>query len=371
MWVSSAGLILRSEPRRDVLSCGMRTLFLTSLICLLANVAVAQPPLITIATWSGSYGIAQEIEVFKPFSRKTGVTIRIARNDGDLLPLIKSSGSAPPWQVVDIEHAPLTRGCAEGRFEKLDHAALLGKAALTDFIPGTLHPCGIGQLIWSQVVAYDATQLSTSPPRSLADFFDLARYPGKRGLYSRAEGNLEIALMADDIPREDVYDMLRTTEGLERAFAKLITLSDAAVFWSQGDGPERLLNEGKVIMSTAYAGRFQRPRSGARRPVSLMWTNQLWRTSYWAIPSGSGELAHAQRFISFATDAERLARLAVRLQFGPARKTAMDLVPANTREDLPTARRQFHDALMVDAGFWAEMGPSLEDRFQTWRQSVR
>ena len=209
------------------------------------------------------------------------------------------------------------------------------------------------------------------PPRSLADFFDLARYPGKRGLYSRAEGNLEIALMADGIPPKDVYDLLRTTEGLERAFTKLITLSDSVVFWSQGDGPERLLNEGSVIMSTAYAGRFQRPRSGARRPVGLMWTNQLWRTSYWAIPSGSGELAHAQRFISFATDAERLARLAVQLHYGPARKSAMGLVPADAREDLPTARRQFHDALMVDAGFWAEMGATLEGRFQAWRQSVR
>ena len=371
MWLAAKDLIGHSEASYDALSCGMRTFFLTSLICLLANVAVAQPPLITIATWSGPYGTAQEIEVFKPFTRETGITIRIARNDGDLLPLLKSSGSAPPWQVTDIEHAPLTRGCAEGRFEKLDHVALLGKAALPDFIPGTLHPCGIGQLIWSQVVAYDATKLSTSPPRSLADFFDLARYPGKRGLYSRAEGNLEIALMADGIPPKDVYDLLRTTEGLERAFTKLITLSDSVVFWSQGDGPERLLNEGSVIMSTAYAGRFQRPRSGARRPVGLMWTNQLWRTSYWAIPSGSGELAHAQRFISFATDAERLARLAVQLHYGPARKSAMGLVPADAREDLPTARRQFHDALMVDAGFWAEMGATLEGRFQAWRQSVR
>ena len=371
MGISGAALILRSEHGPDALSYDMRTLFLISLICFWANVAVAQPPQITIATWSGPYGTAQEVEVFKPFTRETGITVRIARNDGDILPLIKSSGKTPPWQVVDLEHAPLTRGCAEGRFEKLDHAALLGKAALPDFIPGTLHPCGIGQLIWSQVVAYDATQLSTSPPSSLADFFDVARYPGKRGLYSRAEGNLEIALMADGTPPEDVYQLLRTTEGLERAFSKLITLSEDAVFWSQGDGPERLLNEGKVVMSTAYAGRFQRPRSGARRPVGLMWTNQLWRTSYWAIPSDGGELAYAQRFISFATDAERLARLAVRLRFGPARKSAMDLIPATAREDLPTARSQFHDALRVDAGFWSEMGPSLEERFQAWRQTVR
>lgn len=332
---------------------------------------MAAPPSITIATWSGPYGAAQENEVFKPFTRETGITIRIARNDGDLLTLEKASTPTAPWQVVDIENAALTRGCAEGQFEKLDHAALLGEAAVADFIPGTLHPCGIGQLIWSQVVAYDATQLSTSPPRGLADFFDLARFPGKRGLYSRAEGNLELALMADGIPPEDVYQVLRTTEGLEQAFAKLTTLSGAAVFWSQGDGPERLLNEGKVIMSTAYAGRFQRPRSGARRPVGLMWTNQLWRTSYWAIPTNSGDLANAQRFVSFATDAERLSRLAVRLRFGPARKSAMALVPANARDDLPTARRQFHDALMMDAGFWAEIGPRLEERFQAWRQSVR
>ncbi len=349
----------------------MRALFLISLVCLLTTRVAAEPPAITVATWSGPYGAAHEVEVFKPFTRETGITVRIARGDGNLTPLITSAATRPPWQVVDIEHAPLTQGCAEGRFEKLDHAALLGNAALPDFIEGTLHPCGIGQLIWSQVVAYDATALSSSPPRSLADFFDLTRYPGKRGLYGRAEGNLEIALLADGAPPEDVYDLLRTTDGLQRAFAKLATLSDAAVFWLRGEGPERLLNEGKAIMSTAYAGRFQRPRSGARRPAGLMWSNQLWRTNYWAIPSGSGELAHAQRFVSFATDAERLARLAVRLRFGPVRESAMALIPANLREDLPTARRHFHDALMIDAGFWAEMGAVVEDRFQAWRQSVR
>lgn len=325
---------------------------------------------VTVATWSGFYSAAQEAAVFKPFTRETGVGVRIHYHNGDFSEDgFLSRSSKNPADVVDVERADLTHGCANGLFQKIDAAELLGNGILDDFIEGTLHPCGVGAMIWSQAVAYDTTTFAKFPPKTLRDFFDLENFPGKRGMFAGAEGTLELALMADGIPNQDVYDVLRRPGGIERALAKLDTIKSDLVFWRSGEGAEKLLNEGLVTMTTAYAGRFLRPRQGARRPVTLLWDHQLWRATYWAIPTSSNKIGNAQRFISFATDANRLAELSIRLWFGPARRSGMDAVPQNVRAELPTARSKFRTALAVDTAFWAEFGPKVEAAFQRWRKN--
>ena len=57
----------------------------------------------------------------------------------------------------------------------------------------------------------------------MADFFDLGKFPGKRGMRKGAKANLEMALMADGVPAAEVYTVLGTDEGVDRAFAKLDT----------------------------------------------------------------------------------------------------------------------------------------------------
>lgn len=334
--------------------------------------ADAQSEQITVATWSGFYSAAQEAAVFKPFTRETGVGVRIHYHNGDFSQdgFLSKSLNRPVLSVdvVDVERADLTRGCAEGLFRKIDAAALLGNGILDDFVEGTLHPCGVGAMIWSQAIAYDTTTFAKFPPQTLNDFFDIKNFPGKRGISVSAEGTLEIALMADGIPNEDVYDVLRRPGGVERALAKLESIKPSLVFWRSGEGAEKLLNEGLVNMSTAYAGRFLRPRQGARRPVTLLWDRQLWRATYWAIPATSNKLANAQRFISYATDAGRLAELSTRLWFGPARQSGLDTVPQNIRAELPTSPGKLRNALAVDTAFWAEFGPKIEATFQRWRR---
>lgn len=335
---------------------------------LLSPSAHAQADQITVATWSGFYSAAQEAAVFKPFTRETGIGVRIHYHNGDFSDdgfLSKSSRNTV--DVVDVERADLTRGCASGLFRRIDAVEVLGNSIIDDFVEGTLHPCGIGTMIWSQAIAFDTATFSKSPPRTLRDFFDIENFPGKRGIYAGAEGTLEVALMADGIPNEDVYDVLRRPGGVERALAKLDTIRPSLVFWRSGEGAEKLLNEGLVSMTTAYAGRFLRPRQGARRPATLLWDRQLWRTSFWAIPSSSSRLANAQRFISYATDAGRLAELSIRLWYGPARLSGLDAVPQNVRAELPTSRTKFRNALAVDTAFWTEFGRDIEITFQRWR----
>ena len=55
----------------------------------------------------------------------------------------------------------------------------------------------------------------------MADFWNTRKWPGKRGMRQGPKLNLEIALMADGVPPGDVYKVLATPAGVDRAFAKL------------------------------------------------------------------------------------------------------------------------------------------------------
>lgn len=330
--------------------------------------ARAQAQDIVVATWGGVYGTALEEAVIKPFTKETGIGVRIHHHANDLLPLFeKANGRIAPWHVIDLERKDLNAACSSGKLTKLDHDELFGPGGIADFIPGLLQPCGVGAMVWSQAIAYDATLFKDRPPRTMADFFDLTNFPGKRGLFAKAEGNLEIALMSSGIPPEDVYDILRKPGGVDQAFAILDRIKDETVFWRSGDEPEQMLNDGRARMTTAYAARFLRPRQGARRPVKLLWSNQVWRATYWAIPNGHADAANALRFVTYATDPQRLGHLATRLWFGPSRKSGLEAAPEHMRGALPTARKQFHNALQIDADFWQKHGAEIEDRFAAWR----
>ena len=43
-----------------------------------------------------------------------------------------------------------------------------------------------------------------------------------------------MALVADGVPAKDVYDVMSSDGGIDRAFAKLDTIKDHVVFWSCG-----------------------------------------------------------------------------------------------------------------------------------------
>ena len=74
-------------------------------------------------------------------------------------------------------------------------------------------------------IAFDNGAFANGKPATLNDFFDLQRFPGPRGLRdSGPKYNLELALMADGIPSWQVYSVLTTRAGANRAFAKLDTI---------------------------------------------------------------------------------------------------------------------------------------------------
>lgn len=330
---------------------------------------------ITVVSWGGAYTKSQVEAYHKPWMASTGNTIVSEDYNGGLAE-VKSQVEAGnvTWSVVDVEMSDAVRGCDEGLLEVIDHSKLPpapdGTAAIDDFIEGALPECAVSNIVWSTIFAYNGEK--TSGVEGLADFFDLAKFPGKRGLRKNPKANLEMALIADGVAPADVYATLETPEGIDRAFAKLDTIKDEVVWWEAGAQPPQLLADGEVVMTTAYNGRIFNAAAGEGQPFEINWDGQILDFDLWVIPKGAPNKEAAMDFIAFSTDTQRLADQAKWIAYGPARKSSGPLVglyndgKTEMGPNMPTAAANLETALVNNFEFWADNQDELNERFNAW-----
>ncbi|MDT8342859.1 MAG: polyamine ABC transporter substrate-binding protein [Thermohalobaculum sp.] len=332
---------------------------------------------LTVVSWGGAYTKSQVEAYHKPWIAKTGNQIISEDYNGGLAE-VKSQVEAGnvTWDIVDVELSDAVRGCDEGLLEPIDASILSpapdGTPASEDFIPGTVHDCAVTTIIWSTVYAYDKSKLPNGPT-TMADFFDLKKFPGKRGLRKGPKANLEMALIADGVPVDQVYEVLGTDEGVARAFAKLDTIKADTIWWEAGAQPPQLLADGEVVMTTAYNGRIFNAVAAEDKPFEIVWDGQVWDLDLWAIPKGAPNKELALDFLKFSTETEQLAAQASWISYGPARKSSSPLVGTYATKpelqmgpQMPTAPENFGNALQNDFEFWADNQDELNEKFNAW-----
>jgi putative spermidine/putrescine transport system substrate-binding protein len=193
----------------------------------------------------------------------------------------------------------------------------------------------------------------------------MKKYPGKRALRKGAKYTLEIALLADGVPKKDIYKVLSTNEGVDRAFRKLDQIRSSIQWWESGAQPLQSLASGDVVMTTAYNGRvFAVQEEGV--PMKIVWSGSLYSIDSWAIPKGSPNKEAAENFIAFSLRPEQQQIYTSKMGYGSTNlKTASLLDPA-LLERLNTAPGNLEEAVPVDFDFWVNHGEDLEQRFNAW-----
>jgi putative spermidine/putrescine transport system substrate-binding protein len=180
-----------------------------------------------------------------------------------------------------------------------------------------------------------------------------------------ARYNVEFALMADGVKPADVYKVLSTKEGTERAFKKLTELKPNIQWWEAGAQPPQFLVAGDVVMSTAYNGRIDAANREGKH-LKITWTGGIYDLDYWVIPKGTPNKDAALKFIAFASTPDAQAEYAKNIAYGPTNNKALAKLDAKVLSNLPTAPANSHDALQFNLKFWADQGEELEKRFASW-----
>jgi putative spermidine/putrescine transport system substrate-binding protein len=318
---------------------------------------------LTVTSFGGTYQDAQREVYFEPFEQATGLDlVEDVWNGGVGAIRAKVEGGGQEWDVVQVEAEELVIGCEEGLYEPIDWEALGGK---DQFIEAAVDDCGVGTIVWSTVIAYDGDKITDDPPQSWADFWDTGKYPGKRGLRRHAKYTLEFALMADGVPPAEVYEVLRTPEGVDRAFAKLDEIKGDIIWWEAGAQPPQLLAAGEVIMTNAYNGRISAANEEGRN-FKVVWPQSIYAVDSWVILKNSPHQEAAMKFIEFASQPEHQSNLPKSIAYGVTHKDAAAQIDKDLLQDLPTAPDNLESAIELDTEFWVENVEPLTERFTAW-----
>lgn len=344
----------------------------TLLACLLLGLA-ALPAFpketLRVVSWSGTYVKSQILGFIRPFEEATGVNVEVIQYSGGIREIRSQVRSYNvKWDVVDLELFDAIRACREGLLVELDPASLPpapdGTPASEDFLSESLRACGVGSVLWSTVVAYDQSRFEKNP-RTIKDFFDVKNFPGPRALRHTPKTNLEWALIADGVPRDRVYDVLETDEGLNRAFKMLNRIKPVTIWWETVDDAIRWLENGKVAMASIYSGHV--PDVVERgTPLNILWDNQILYLDVWGIPKNGKNIELAKKFVQFATSPQSLANQTQYIPYGPARRSSMELIPEERHAQLPTAQKNIEKAFESDPQWWAENLETIRERFERW-----
>ena len=331
-------------------------------LTLIATAACATPALadLTVVSHGGANKAAQVAAFYDTYQAQTGTRIVAGEFNGEMakVKVMVDTGSVS-WDVVEMEMPELARACDEGLLEEFSP----DPAVAGQLLPGAAQPCGVGFFVWSTVIAYNADKLKTAPA-GWDDFWNLEKFPGKRGLRKGAMYTLEFALLADGVPAADVYTTLATRAGQDRAFAKLDQIKPSIQWWEAGAQPPQYLASGDVVMSSAYSGRISAVQ--AQSPLRIVWNGGIYDMDAWAIPRGAKKRDEALKFINHTLKAEQQKGYAEQIAYGPVNREALGLLSEQRVNELPTGGANLQQQLPMSASFWADHGEQLEQRFNAW-----
>lgn len=335
---------------------------------------------ITMVTWGGAYTVSQQKAYGESWEKKTGKKIHWVEYNGGLDEIRAQVDSGYVlWDVVDVFAHEARKGCADGLFAELPRDVFTpapdGTPMDQEIVVPLPNNCVVPNIIWSWFIFYDETRFPGQKPRTLADFFDPDKFPGKRGMGAFPQANLEMALVADGVIPTRVYEVLGTPVGVDRAFAKLDSIRNQVVFWSSGVEPRELIKSGEAIMSTAYNGRVGAAILGGDTALKSIWDGQVLDVEWFVLVKGSPNYDEALDFLIHASAPRQQAAQAKWITYGPMRHSAMEIIAANepwfnTGENamphMPNRAELMPRTIVTNSDWWANNGEAISERWKKW-----
>ncbi|GAA3220074.1 ABC transporter substrate-binding protein [Nonomuraea helvata] len=300
----------------------------------------------------GTYQAAQREAFVKPFTASSG--IKVVEDQPVTYAKLKTmvDSGRVTWDVAEADPYYAIANC--GRYlEKIDRTVVdvssIDKRLVSD--------CGIPDMKTAFLLVYNTEKYGAQPPQSWRDFFDTARFPGKRGMMNDAkEGGLEIALVADGVPTDQLYPIDYT-----RAFRKLDTIKKDLKFFTTGAEQQQAMETGQVDMVLAWPGRAsQAARNGAK--IAPVWNQPMFFWDVLVVPKGTPHKAEAMKFIAHAITPAAQTTLTQHIAYAPIHPGAKLPSDEVIRQYLPLGQDK-GTGFLRDMSWWAQ---NLDPATQKW-----
>lgn len=310
---------------------------------------------VVFCTYGGPYGENMQKYVIDPFTKKTGIeVIRTSTPRFAKVKAMVDTGNVE-WDVVDAEARLYYRALDLNLFESLDWSVV---GHQDELVPGGVQPMGAGNVYYHIVLGWHKSKYNReTAPKSWADFFS---FPGKRTTRNEAYETLEIALLGDGVPKENLYPL-----DVERALKKLSTVKKDIIFWAKTKMALDLLVSNEVDFGAVTGGPVQKTIE-AGEPIDFTWNQALVGNDYLVIPRGSKHVEAAMKFIGHCMDPEIQGSFSTHYYMGPSNTKAFDFMPTGREEVLCTGPNIRPLTVSKNAKYWAEHEADLSKRFEKW-----
>ena len=321
----------------------------------------------------GAWGAAQKAAYFTPFEQATGIKVVAAAQMPIGAARTSVLAGAPAFDVMDLTGGQVDTFVVENLLEKIDYGYFRpgDKEAFAPIKPTDYM---LPSLFYSLVLAYDKDALRSAAPQTWADFWDVAKFPGKRTLYNAADDVVagavfETALMADGVDPQALYPI-----DFDRVFRSLDRLRPQIVrFWTAGAEPAQLLTDGSVSMGSAWNGRISALQA-RNLPVGLSWKQAVLQWDAWAVLRGARNRENAMKFLAFVAQPEPQVRFSEMIEYGPTNSKAFGLLSPARAALLPGNPDSISSQVVQNYAFWNEKGAdgktNIQKATELWQRWV-
>ena len=312
---------------------------------------------LTVADVGAAPSVAIRRAFYDPFEKETGIRVISVPHAADPVTQFKLMVDARSyiWDACMLNSEHIARLNREGQYFEPLH---ITPAETADFLPGMTSDIWMGFSVYAILMAWQNAHFPHGGPRNWTDFWNVKRFPGRRGLCRAPAATLELALLADGVAPEALYPL-----DVERAFASLARLRDNVdIWWTSGAQNTLLLESDELDLSDTWSARAQMARrSGAA--ITLVW-NGLYAADGWAIPTGCPRADIARAFVRYCMRPDRQAEYAVYSTNGPTNRRAFDHLSPAQAALLPTSPSNFSNLSAFNAQWWGENSKAIAERFE-------
>lgn len=263
------------------------------------------------------------------------------------------------WNVAAVAAYQAQQGCGT-IFEKLDFT----KVDQSDLEKGAVGQCYMTGFYNSTPFAYltDDYPDPSKAPKSIADFFNVKKFPGKRGVITNLQnGMLEYPLLADGVSPSKLYPL-----NVDRALKKWDTIRSDTLFAPNVGALQQAVASKQVDMFLLSDSRLVALMDSGVK-ITVVWDKTVVTQSVFAVPKGSPNKAAAQDFLSTIVEPQQVKTITEALGTAPVNlKAKLDLGPSATKLQVFNKSVNTGTTVIQDVDWWAKNYDAVQTKVTNW-----
>ena len=320
---------------------------------------------IDIGTWGGSYAQAQRHAYFLPFQETFGIEIE------EIGPFVPSYPGGRRDDIAVYSASTKSAQLAGISRNLVELTPAIHNGYLAGYPEVTRTPwSGGGGTIWSTGLAYNLNAIDVlwggQRPTSWADFWDVERFPGKRGMFDAPQESIFFAQFAlnTDLLNESESRLAiarLTDQQVNQSFEKMEEIKPHIDEWIWGWECIRMLLGSELDICTTWSHRIwdAQQEMGGELLYYCYECGHVNQTDVFAIPLSAPNKTLAELFIAWTGHPHINVRLSNYIPDGPLNTNALPLLQhtpsAESIAALPTSPQAPERAVLIDEKWLASV----------------